>query len=972
VSRAGYDKGGLRQKPDVDHAYNLPRLHRIFFWSSLVSLLVMILWVVKIDYDRDWKRHQREFNRLTAEQTRKAIEAEDKRLAGGSGKQRLEKAEAALAQAGADLKVRQAETDGAAAALRRAQDAFYKADQANRGTRALYDAFRYEYEKVRHEVEAGHAAQSKLEKAQHELDELDRKRGAAGLAFEEASAAVAAAEAQLGALMQARDAAQKDRDALFSNRRRLENRLAGLQTGFVNVVRNSPVLDFMIPSIKVNQTVHEDLRFDVNYQTVPRVDRCTTCHLGIDKKGYEDAPQPYTTHPNLDLFLSSKSPHKLEDIGCTVCHSGWDRSTDFNWAAHMPSDSAEAARWHHERGWHTLHKWDEPMLPMQYVQGQCYKCHTEDVQLAGAPVFNQGRELFERVGCWSCHKVEGKLGPKMGPSLRSLQGKTTQDWVRRWIEDPVGFRPTTLMPAFFNQPNTSDDYSLRRNELEVAAITDYLFAKSDVDPLKSMPAAPGNPVRGKQLVESVGCMGCHLVGTDTAPPADHIRRQYGPNLMGLAAKTSAAWVYSWIKDPKAMYAETRMPNLRLTDQEANDITAYLMSVPAPSGWGSQALEEPAAQLLDEVTLEYLQTTLSKHEATKRLAQMTHGDKRLFLGEKLIGRYGCYACHDLPGFEKAEPIGVELTGEGSKIIAKFDFGLQHQVPHTRWDWISTKVREPRIWDVGLVKPPQDKLKMPKFNLSPAQVTAVTSFVLGLTKDEIPATRRQVYDPHEMARNHGLRLVADRNCMGCHQLRDFGGDYASLVADPSMAPPLLTPTGAKVQPEWLHDFLQSPTTIRDWLEVRMPTFGFDESQTTTLVNMFQGISRVENRYPRFDAAAATPASIEHGRALFGIRGSSNYDASLKCNSCHPAGNVLPTSPVTQWGPNLALAHQRLQPNWVVDWLRNPQAIQPGTRMPNFFYDGDTKLTDDPERDMRDVRNYLWTLRDPGRIPSRVSQR
>jgi hypothetical protein len=34
-------------------------------------------------------------------------------------------------------------------------------------------------------------------------------------------------------------------------------------------------------------------------------------------------------------------------------------------------------------------------------------------------------------------------------------------------------------------------------------------------------------------------------------------------------------------------------------------------------------------------------------------------------------------------------------------------------------------------------------------------------------------------------------------------------------------------------------------------------------------------------------------------------------------------------------LSLAKSRLRPEWVEEWLRNPQGFQPGTRMPNFFF-------------------------------------
>ncbi len=42
-------------------------------------------------------------------------------------------------------------------------------------------------------------------------------------------------------------------------------------------------------------------------------------------------------------------------------------------------------------------------------------------------------------------------------------------------------------------------------------------------------------------------------------------------------------------------------------------------------------------------------------------------------------------------------------------------------------------------------------------------------------------------------------------------------------------------------------------------------------------------------------------------------------------------FPTQVASTWAPNLALTKERLNPEWVVDWLRNPQEIMPGTKMP-----------------------------------------
>ncbi len=67
-----------------------------------------------------------------------------------------------------------------------------------------------------------------------------------------------------------------------------------------------------------------------------------TCHIAAEKRGFEDKekyPQSVLrTHPRLDLFVDSNSPHPYATFGCTSCHGGRDRATDFTRAGHMPND----------------------------------------------------------------------------------------------------------------------------------------------------------------------------------------------------------------------------------------------------------------------------------------------------------------------------------------------------------------------------------------------------------------------------------------------------------------------------------------------------------------------------------------------------------------------------------------------------------------------------------------------------------
>jgi hypothetical protein len=60
---------------------------------------------------------------------------------------------------------------------------------------------------------------------------------------------------------------------------------------------------------------------------------------------------------------------------------------------------------------------------------------------------------------------------------------------------------------------------------------------------------------------------------------------------------------------------------------------------------------------------------------------------------------------------------------------------------------------------------------------------------------------------------------------------------------------------------------------------------------------------------------------------------------------------------------MAHERLQPDWIPQWLQAPLKIQPGTRMPMFWPDypksSFPQLDGNAELQIRAIRDYLETL-------------
>jgi mono/diheme cytochrome c family protein len=85
--------------------------------------------------------------------------------------------------------------------------------------------------------------------------------------------------------------------------------------------------------------------------------------------------------------------------------------------------------------------------------------------------------------------------------------------------------------------------------------------------------------RGQSLFQNRGCVGCHSIGKG---------KRSGPDLAGVTQRRDLEWLRRWMKNPtpmfetdsiaKALLAEynnTRMPNLRLKDDEVEALLQYI-------------------------------------------------------------------------------------------------------------------------------------------------------------------------------------------------------------------------------------------------------------------------------------------------------------------------------------------------------------------------------------------------------------
>ena len=133
--------------------------------------------------------------------------------------------------------------------------------------------------------------------------------------------------------------------------------------------------------------------------------------------------------------------------------------------------------------------------------------------------------------------------------------------------------------------------------------------------------------------------------------------------------------------------------------------------------------------------------------------------------KMISHYGCYACHNVTGFEDASRPGTDQSDWGQKYISQLDFAFfsppfheeikakpdvfgrlypekpefahlerdlgqnpDTDILHNHASFAFHKMLNPRIYDREKIKKPYDKLKMPNYFFTDDEAHALVTFLL----------------------------------------------------------------------------------------------------------------------------------------------------------------------------------------------------------------------------------------------------
>jgi mono/diheme cytochrome c family protein len=931
----------MKREPGM--AYDTKVLNKIFAVISVCFLLVTI-WMVLDDYIRPWKAIQ--VKALDIEKQK--IQEKIKQIEGGIDSQKLNEIKSKITQSEKELDSKKAEIDKVNNKIAEIQRLIYVQNMKNGINGSQAAAYQFKYE---HAMIEKHFKDAK--KYRSVFDDFKKKETQGKDDLKGLQAKELVAQEELKVLLTNKTEAEKELKNLVGDKERMLQAMSQVEKNPIWALRNSPFIDFLDPTIKIRQYVITNVTNDMYFQQIPKIDRCTTCHVFIDKPGYEDQENPYRTHPNIEtLAVGVNSAHPAKDFGCTSCHGGvGDRVNDFNSPAHIPQSAEQAKMWKEKYHWHEPHKVPQPMLPLQYTEGMCMKCHKDQERIPMADKLNHGRQLIENYGCYGCHKIEGwQHLKKPGPSLEKITTKVpSKEWLLNWIWSPKAFNPKSKMPQFFDQLNNSTPEFRNKNIAEVNSMVEYISRTAkEYRPFQKY--SGGNAAAGKELIETIGCVGCHMVeGIDDK--WNKVGQKKGSYLTGLGSKVDADWLVSWLKQPSHYQHDTVMPSFRLTDSEANDIAAFLLSS-KNEDFASLKFPELDKKIRDEILVtDYFSAFETIDAAKAKLEKLSDDERTMELGKRSIGKYGCYSCHNINGFEGDLPqIGPELTKEGSKPVEQFGFGQQKQVPHTRHGWLTQHLKSPSIWDVGVPKVFKDLNKMPNFYLSDEEIDSMVLVILGQVADKIPLAGQKRLNAAEKQYQEGMKVANHFNCYGCHKIDGIGGNLSLAFDDQNYGPPYLTKEGFRVQTNWLYDFLNNVHPIRPYVKVRMPSFNYTHAQLNKLITGFQAGAE----QPTFEAPIVVewePGEKEAAQKIWN---------ELACTTCHTLGfNNDPAQ-----APNLHYAKGRLRAEWMDAWLANPQSFISYTSMPAFWDDGsgnlipavDGVLDNDPKKQIKAVRKLV----------------
>lgn len=176
----------------------------------------------------------------------------------------------------------------------------------------------------------------------------------------------------------------------------------------------------------------------------------------------------------------------------------------------------------------------------------------------------RGKHLFERNNCMGCHTILGE-GAYYAPELTKVWDRRGEIFIKSMLRDPQAMYPNDRRMTNYNF-----------TEDQINDLTAFLRWVGTMD-LNGFPpkADLGGPLAIGTSLSEVShpvvfgqlCTACHTV--------KGVGGTVGPALDGVANRFDRDYLVKWLKDPLAVKADSKMPQLPLSDEQIEELVNYL-------------------------------------------------------------------------------------------------------------------------------------------------------------------------------------------------------------------------------------------------------------------------------------------------------------------------------------------------------------------------------------------------------------
>lgn len=424
-------------------------------------------------------------------------------------------------------------------------------------------------------------------------------------------------------------------------------------------------------------------------------------------------------------------------------------------------------------------------------------------------VVEGGFLLLAELNCTACHQPpeswKDRLAPKPGPNLSAVGSRLDADTLWLLIRSPQHRKKGTQMPGMFAAEEGDTE--------KVEALTEYLSSLRSTPPKTAAPTK-GDEARGKELYHKVGCVACHEPATDYRPAklaadAEPEKPGLGSVPIALADAYDVDSLAEFLLNPLIHRPAGRMPDMRLTAQEAADIAVYL------------------------------HTGRTAEKATER-AVLKIAPQGVEKGKALFAQMRCLSCH--------------TTGDDSVLKPKAKDMVDLQ-PST--GCLSEKQRS----------------GIPRYDLNELQKRALNLAIQALKKQEAPTLTAAQQVDWQMTRLNCYACHDRDGKGGPEDPRAqyFGSNDGSAESLGELAhlPPNLDHVGRKLTVGWLQKVLWGEGgSVRPYMDTRMPNFG--QAQMEMLVKLLPEADKAEKPIAIDVSGLGKHHRAETGRQLMGAKG------------------------------------------------------------------------------------------------------